>query len=383
MVPEVEEREELSSDKWSEEISALDQENFLSIISTGLSGEQKERIATPPKIYPRQKAVLAIHWHPEFIPLELIMARLRRMFPAREEELIIPTQHNVMLALGDYAGVEVDCYSSGFNRKVQLLLHFKQEKGLKADKLNAMLRHTFKYRSGQLFEYMDSIVDPRWEERLQEAAADTGASQELVRFTRLQVGKLRRLLEQNLSATPPSMIKNKLVAEFLDSLRDRHPAMLINRAQLLVKAVKTIVKRNFPLQYFFRASEVIEEVRSVGGGVVIPHPEQFWPILLADYDVDGYEVWNPQSREYTDFLIEVVHRQNRHINGHERPLLIFMGDDTHLGEKARPLELQNRDKAAREVGLQQGWEDPAIRKKLIMADLDAAKVIQEYRARLV
>ncbi len=45
--------------------------------------------------------------------------------------------------------------------------------------------------------------------------------------------------------------------------------------------------------------------------MVIPHPEQFWPILLADYDVDGYEVWNPQSREYTDFLIRALDNQNK------------------------------------------------------------------------
>jgi hypothetical protein len=120
----------------------------------------------------------------------------------------------------------------------------------------------------------------------------------------------------------------------------------------------------------------------VGCGIVIPHPEQFWPILLADYDVDGYEVWNPQSREYTEFLINVLNRQNRALPADKRRLMVFMGDDTHLGEKAKAPELQKPDKASREVGVQPAWHDLAIRKSLIVADMDRPKVIEEYRARL-
>lgn len=66
---------------------------------------------------------------------------------------------------------------------------------------------------------------------------------------------------------------------------------------------------------------------------MIPHPEQFWPILLTGYDVDGVEVWNPQSHRYTNFLVSVLNEKNRRMDSSERPLLIFMGDDTHMSEK--------------------------------------------------
>lgn len=359
-----------------------DQRAYVYLISTELSPEQEDRIRRPPREYPKQRAVLAIHWHPEFIPLELIRARLDAMYPGSQEELIIPTQHNVLMAWDSYTGVEVDCYSSGFKRKVQLLLHFRSDRVKQAEVLKSMLAHTFKYRSGQLFEFIDSVVDPDYEERLQQAAAETGATEEHIQFTRLYTGRLKKLFQNNEAITPPMAIKNKLLTEYFDTLRGQYPERLINRAQLLLKAVKQIVKANFSLQYFYRASEVIEEARSVGGGIVIPHPEQFWPILLADYDVDGYEVWNPQSREYTEFLINVVHHHNRSLARGDRRILILMGDDTHMGEKAKPPHLQRKEKAAREVGLQTAWDDLDIKKSLIVANVDRSKVIQEYRARL-
>jgi len=359
-----------------------DQLAYEALISTRLSPEQIQHIATPSQIYTKQQAMLAIHWHPEFIPLELIRKRIDAMFPNKEDELIIPTQHNVLVDWNGYTGVEVDCYSSGFKRKVQLLMHFRADQVSQAEVLKSMLSHTFKYRSGQLFEFMDSVMQPTYEERMQQAAAETGATEELVQFTRFYTARLKNLFEANEAVTPPMAIKNKLLTEYFDTLRGQYPDRLVNRAQLLLKAVKQIVKANFSLQYFYRASEVIEEARAVGGGIVIPHPEQFWPILLADYDVDGYEVWNPQSREYTEFLINVVNRNNSALPGSSRRILVFMGDDTHMSEKAKPPHLQRREKADREVGLQPAWDDQDIKKSLIVANVDRSKVIQEYKARL-
>jgi hypothetical protein len=102
--------------------------------------------------------------------------------------------------------------------------------------------------------------------------------------------------------------------------------------------------------------------------------------LLADYDVDGYEVWNPQSREYTEFLINVVHRQNESRGG--KPILIFMGDDCHMGEKAKDPRYQDTAKASRQIGYQPAWDDPAIRKSLILANVNRRRVIEEYKSRL-
>lgn len=377
-----EERRTLNLKGLEQDPDEQDQKTYEGLISTELSPEQQQRIITPPEVFPKQRAVLAIHWHPEHIPLDLIDKRLEALYPNKEVELIIPTQHNQLMTWDGYSGVEVDCYSSGFKRKVQLLMHFRADRVKSAEVFKSMLAHTFKYRSGQLFEFVDSVVDPAHEERLQQAAAETGATEELVEFTRLYATRFKKLLETNEAATPAAVIKNKLFSEYFDTLREAYPDRLINRAQLLLKAVKQIVKANFSLKYFYRASEVIEEARSAGGCIVIPHPEQFWPILLADYDVDGYEVWNPQSREYTEFLINVVNRNNRSLAKNDRRILVFMGDDTHMGEKAKPPHLQNRDKAAREVGLQPAWDDLDIKKSLIVANVDRLKIIEEYRARL-
>ena len=123
-------------------------------------------------------------------------------------------------------------------------------------------------------------------------------------------------------------------------------------------------------------------VRGVGGCIIIPHPEQFWPVLLDDLDVDGIEVWNPQSFQYTEFLIDVVNRGNRSARGGRKPLLLTMGDDCHLGEKVKDPALQDPLKAKREVGLQPPWNDLSIRKRLVAANASRKNVIHEYKERL-
>lgn len=362
-------------------VTEWDVKAYFEVISTALSPAQLENIATPPRVYPQQEEVLAVHWHPEFVPMDTITRRVDAMYPNAANRLIIPTQHNIILDLDGYSGVEVDCYSHGFNRKVQLLLHFETPRLEGADKLKAMLEHTFKYRSSQLFDYLDTLTEEKFEARLQEAAGVTNSDAEVVEFSRIHAAKLKRMIEDHWADTPRDSIKNKLIRNYFDALRALYDDTLINRAQVFIKAVKEIVKRHFSLAYFYRASEVIEEARALNAGIVIPHPEQFWPILLADYDVDGIEAWNPQSQEYTEFLIRAVQRQNKFCkNGRE--LLVFMGDDCHMSEKTKDPEHQNPEKAAREIGLQPAWDDLSIGKSLIMYGVSRAKVIEEYRARL-
>lgn len=364
------------SEEWQEEA-------FARLIDTRLNPEQEARILQPPRIFPKQDAVLAAHWHPEFIPLELIQRRIDTMFPNRRHELIIPTQHNVLMSMNGYAGVEIDCYSSGFNRKVQLLAHFSASRVHQASVLNAMLEHTRKYRASQLFEFIDSILNPSWEERASRAAAKTGATEELVGFVREHVRDLKELIDRHEAKIPTDALKNKIIRNYFEMLRAKFPAKQINHAQIFLQTVKMLVKANFELSYFYRTEEIIEEVRSHGGGIVIPHPEQFWPILLANYDVDGIEVWNPQSQEYTEFLIHVVNEQNAARRSHERPLLIFMGDDTHFGEKVLDPMYQDEEKAGRELGVQPAWDDLSIRKSIIVAKVDRPAVIRDYRQRLL
>jgi hypothetical protein len=366
----------------SSDVSEADQRAYERLIAEGLSVEQRERVRRPSEVFPRQDRLLAVHWHPEFVPLDLIRERIDAMFPNRSGELVIPTQHNVLVSYDGFSGVEVDCNSRGFDRKVQLLAHFANDRLEKADVFKDMLQHTFTYRSRQLFEFMATVLEPVYEDRLQRAAAKTGADDELVTFVRTHTAKLKRLYEENESSTPPDAVRNKLLMNYIETLRDSFHPWLVDRALTFLRALKGIVKANFSNEYFYTSEEVIEEVRSLGGGVVVPHPEQFWPILLADYDVDGYEVWNPQSREYTEFLINVVARQNRTRARGARPLLITMGDDCHLGEKVKEPRFQDPEKAGREVGVQPAWDDLAIRKSLILADADRRRVVAEYRDRL-
>ncbi|MDC7217509.1 MAG: hypothetical protein PQJ28_00655 [Spirochaetales bacterium] len=367
--------------KVSPEITDEDRARFHEVISTDLADWQIEQVVTPSKIYARQENLLALHWHPEFVPFKYITQRVDKMFPNVQDKLMIPTQHNVLMSYGDYTGVEVDCYASGFNQKVQLLLHFENEKVEEAHVLKSMLAHTFKYRSSQLFEYMDSITKPM-EERVEQAAKSTGADEDLVEMVRVYVTKIQTMLDEEWSTVAKDSIKNKLLRNYFDAMRPKYGDTLINRIQAYLKAVKKLVKADFSLKFFYRATEVIEEARSLGGCVVIPHPEEFWPILLAKYDVDGIEVWNPQSQRYTDFLISVVNEQNASRPAGSKELLIFMGDDCHMSEKTKPLDTQDPLKAAREIGLQPAWDDLNIRKKLIVAGIDRHSVIEEYKTRM-
>ncbi len=385
------------------EVTEADERLFAQLIDTRLDEAMRQRIVTPAVVLPQQESVLAVHWHPEHVPLELIRQRIDASYPGAREKLVIPTQHNELMEYDGYTGVEVDCYSRGFNQKVQLLLHFKTERLKDAAVLKSMLAHTHAYRQSQLFDYLTTVTRPD-EERLNVAARDAGSDEGVVAASRACCLKLEALLERHAGDMPVDAIKNKLVRNFVDGLRPQLGQALANRVQVFLRAVKAVVKARFPLTYFYRTTEIVEETRGLGGGVVIPHPEQFWPILLAEYDVDGYEVWNPQSQRYTEFLIQVLYEKNRRRGSGVRRMLVFMGDDTHMGEKTlahaagnggqpsgQPSNEAgngngngkgNGSKARREIGLQPAWDDLSIGKKLIVADMDRARVIGEYRARL-
>ena len=372
---------DLLLNKVSPEVTEADITLFMSVVSTHLEDWQIEQVLTPAEVFKRQDIVLATHWHPEFVPMDMIAKRINATFPNRNDDLIIPTQHNEIMSFGKYSGVEVDCYSSGFNQKVQFLLHFENKRVEKAHVLKSMLGHTQKYRSSQLFEFIHTITTPL-EERIEEATRETGVEDKLVEFVYIHVCKIERMIDEYWDKIPTISLKNKLLRNFFDGLRPIYGETFINRVQAYLKAVKKIVKSHFSLKYFYRATEVIEETRALGGCIVIPHPEQFWPILLAGYDVDGYEVWNPQSQRYTEFLISVVNEKNMQRSQGDRKILIFMGDDTHMGEKTRHKDQQDKAKAAREIGVQPAWDDLSVRKRLITNNVSRRTTIAQYRARL-
>lgn len=369
--------------QYTEEITDWDQEVYQRLTSIEMTGEQVRRIVEPPRVFERQTEVMAVHWHPEIVPLELVRKRIQNMYPNCRNQLIIPTQHNEILCYDGFCGVEVDTYSREFNRKVQLLFHFEESRIKDADILQAMLRHTWKYRSTQFFQFMETLINPALQSRLEEAVEQTGIDGEIIDFVRTYARKLKKMVDRNYTRTPAVSLKNKLLPNYFMELKAFYDSHFISKALVFLKNVKKIVKKHFVMNYFYETPEMIEEVRALGGGIVVPHPEQFWPILLADYDVDGYEVWNPQSRQFTEFLINVVIRKNRSQEYQSRPLLIFMGDDTHLGEKIKEPDHQNPEKAGREIGYQPAWDDPAIQKSLIFGNFTKTGIMQEYRDRLL
>jgi len=371
----------LSREQLAPELTEQDQLAFRRIADTQLTAEQAEAIRTPTTTFPEVRTLLAVHWHPEFVPLDLIRERIERMFPRTERQLIIPTQHNELMTWDGLSGVEVDCYAREFRRKVQILLHFRADRVEGASQLRAMLAHTFKYRASQLFQYIETIIDPVREDHLYEAAAKTAASQELIRFVRVYATRLLALIRANESTMPPAMIKNKLVRNYFDALRDRFDDRLIDKAQEFLRRIKKVVKAHFDPTYFFLVQEMIEEARTHNGIVIVPHPEQFWPILMADYDVDGYEVWNPQSRDYTEFLIGVVNRANRSPS-RKRRLLALMGDDCHMGEKVKPPIQRDAMKSGREIGLQPAWDELHIQKGLVLGNMEKKSILDAYEERL-
>lgn len=364
------------------DINDWDEATFQRLVSIKLTEEQIEEVANPQFVYLAEKSILALHWHPEQVPVSLAIKRLNRMFPNVEQSLIIPTQHNQLTQLDGYAGLEIDCFASEFDRKIQLLLHFKQEKLADADVFNDIISHTAEYRISQFNEFVETVINPRLEDRMLEAIEITGVDEELIEFVLINTRKLKELVEANVSIIDPQMIRNKLLINFFSSLVELYNTQFVHQAVHFLTVVKEIVKRNFSKTYFHDVHTVIEEARRLGGCVIVPHPEQFWPVLLADYDVDGYEVWNPQSFQYTQFLIDVVNKKNQKISPNGRRLLVTMGDDTHMGEKILTKSQQDTEKASREVGYQPAWHNPVIKNSLSAAGFDKDKIIDEYYQRL-
>lgn len=361
------------------DVTDWDLEVFRELTRLELSAEATKRLVDGAPVYDDIQVVTALHWHPEMVAVELIMQRVAHMYPNLRDQLIIPTDHNIIKTNGEFMGVEIDCFEPAFNRKVQFLAHFHIDKRERCGALESMLEHTFRYRSSQFFEYVDTVLDPALDNRLQQAVAEVEATPDTVAFVKDHVRKLKRLVIDHAGDVPSFMIKNKLVSNYFMRLTAHFDEATVNRSLILLKAVKAVVKRHFRLDYFFTAHEIIEEVRGIGGGLVLPHPEQFWPALLADYDLDGIEVWNPQSNQFTGYLTELV--LQRRLQGKDRQLLVTMGDDCHFGEHV-PLPEQQTRKAHRQIGYQPAWKDVDVKKALARFGTSKQQMLNEYRERL-
>ena len=101
---------------------------FQSLTRVELSGEETRLALTPDQRDAEEKSVFALHFHPEWVPVGLVEKRIKSAFPAAENLLIAPTQHNQLQAMGEFSGVEEDAFAPGAKIKIQLLIHLKSDR---------------------------------------------------------------------------------------------------------------------------------------------------------------------------------------------------------------------------------------------------------------
>ena len=362
----------------ADSVRSADLAVFERLTSIGLSEAERRLAATPDRRALGEKRLLALHFHPEWVPLGLVEARLAKAFPDADDALVIPTQHNQIMALGEFAGVEADVYAPQYGEKIQLLIHLRSDKLERAETFRGMMESTFRYRALQLLEILEALTNP--DEAMSAEVKKAGLDSQALSLASSFADRLGRLIEESgVIASPRSaMLKNRLLTDFMQELGGPCEKSLLGKALSVVKLVKSMVKKRFDPKRFHAAAEVIEEARSLGAGVVIPHPPQFWPALLDNLDIDGWEVWNPSTPKHTLFLIDVLSRTK----GRKRPLLAFMGDDTHMSSKIRPDVMEDKSYREREIGFQPPWKDPEVAAALKELGQSRERTMDEYRSRI-
>ena len=113
----------------------------------------------------------------------------------------------------------------------------------------------------------------------------------------------------------------------------------------------------------------------------LPTPPRFWPILLSDLDVDGWEIWNPSTPNHSLFLLEALERANES-RSNRKKLLAVMGDDTHMSAKFRRNRSDAPGSAQREIGFQDPWNEPLLKTALDRCGQSLSGTLHEYRRRL-
>lgn len=367
----------------TENIGEADWFQFNRLTSVNLTAEEEKKVISPSRIDPRASEFLAIHWHPEWAPMELIEQRLKTSFPEAERSLVIPTQHNRIMTCGSWAGVEADAYSRAYGQKIQLLIHFQADRLPRATTLVAMINRTYDYRAHQLIDSLDRLIkSPPTKVGSLKIFTDY-VSREAVNLARFFAARLRSLIERSgiRGSLRGEMLKNRLLSDFILARCGLDRPDLVEQALMYVKAVIKTVKAELRPEAFYTPEEVIEEARSLGAGIVIPHPPAFWPILLDNLDVDGWEIWNPSTPDHTMFLLKALEQANQSRRSGPR-LLAFMGDDTHLSGKIRPEFNDKKNSVNREIGFQDPWFDPKIEARLAACGQSRTGTIDEYLSRL-
>jgi hypothetical protein len=348
-------------------------------------------LSLPEQTYPGQDGIMALHWHPESVPLEQITRRFRCLFPDAREWLLVPTEHNRLVSIDGYCGVEVDCRHRG--AKLQLLLHFHGDHPSGDPAFLTDLDHTRAYRARQLDRLLTALTQAEGRPGREQAALEAttvlpgpsdgqpAARMGILAWMERESGQLLSLLDGDECPRDASHRKNKLVRDWLLTRLGgaSHPA-----APFVLEVLRTIkeqVKADFDPEWFLTAEHWIGRTRALGGTVTLPHPELFPAMLDGGLELDGVEVWNPQScRRSVELLEDLV---SGRIPGRAGlPVLPTFGDDCHLGEKRKPESLRDAEKASREIGVQPAWDWPAVERILDHAGWRRVPLVREWKKRL-
>jgi hypothetical protein len=359
----------------------LDKEDwriFNGLTAIGLTAEEEARATTPERVDEAERHVLALHFHPEWVPMGMVDSRLKRAFPNAETRLAIPTQHNQLQELDGFTGVEADVFAHEYGIKIQLLIHLKSDRLKNASAFPAMIQKTFQYRALQLLDFLDLLVEP--DKAMQKDIKKLGYHSQTIKMGKRMASKLRRLvIESGVIGTPRAeMLKNRLLTDYIAKKGAPIDGESMDRLLSFVKQTKNLVKARVDPSRFYPARDLIEEARGLGAGVIIPHPPRFWPALLDDLDVDGWEVWNPSTPDHVLFLIDCLKRRKKI----KRDLLAFMGDDTHMSSKIRPDISDKKESIKAEIGFQPPWVLEDVKAALKDAGQSRERTINEYLSRI-
>jgi hypothetical protein len=262
--------------------------------------------------------------------------------------------------------------------KIQLLIHARADRLAGASAFQSMIERTFRYRELQLLDILDLAARP--DASAEAELARAGFGDDDLEAAAGHAARLRAMIDASGVAAGPGaeMLKNRLATDFIERREGAADPARLARLLELVNLLKARVKSRPDPTRFHEARELIEEARSLGAGVVIPHPQRFWPALLADLDVDGWEVWNPSTPSHAVFLTGCLSRRGR--GG--RPPLAFMGDDTHMSSKIRLHMVSDKGGGEREIGFQPPWRDPEVVAALKVAGQSRKRTLEEYVERL-
>ena len=366
----------------AETIDEEDWRIFNRLTSVKLNETEQALAARPDQVDAETDEFLAVHWHPEWVPLDLIDQRLHLAFPAAKRSLTIPTQHNCVMSFRGWAGVEADAYDRHCGLKVQLLIHFPAARLARASALVSMMNRTYNYRAHQLLDILNCLAEPGDAQNVIQSSLQYPVSQTAMDMARFYAIRLKTLIDRSdiIGGPADEMLKNRLLPDYLTAMENTRP-MILEQALVFIHAIKRAVKAKLNPNEFHSPQEVIEEARGLGAGVIIPHPPQFWPVLLADLDVDGWEIWNPSTPRHTIFLAEALARANEN-RPHNRPLLAFMGDDTHMSAKLRLASADEKDSATREIGFQAPWTEQDVKDTLNRTRQSRHRTLLEYQERM-